>query len=142
MPLRDDGADGDEHPLLTSGHVREYCAIYAENRKNVCVKGSLDLFKWHFQRRPLGKYSTRQKCGILEASRTVATYSGVIHNNVYLAFVCYNVVNDHFDGGVIGYVEREKLDRQMAQRLHPFYVPCGCINFASKRRELFRPINF
>lgn len=54
VPLRDDGADGDEHPLLTSGHVREYCAIYAENRKNVRVKGSLDLFKWHFQRRPLG----------------------------------------------------------------------------------------
>jgi hypothetical protein len=53
VPLRDDGADSNEHSLLASGHVREHCPIYAENRKNVRVKGSLNLFKRYFQRRPL-----------------------------------------------------------------------------------------
>ncbi len=45
VPLRDDGADSDEHSLLASGHVREHCTIYAEKRKNIRVKGSLDLFE-------------------------------------------------------------------------------------------------
>jgi len=40
--LRDDGANGDEHPLLASGHVGEHCSVYAENRKDVRVKGHLD----------------------------------------------------------------------------------------------------
>jgi hypothetical protein len=45
VPLCDDGANGYEHPLLTSGHVREHCSIHPENRKNVRVKGSLYLFE-------------------------------------------------------------------------------------------------
>jgi hypothetical protein len=43
--LRDDRANGDEHSLLASGHVREHCTIYAENRKYIRVKGGLDLFE-------------------------------------------------------------------------------------------------
>jgi hypothetical protein len=53
VPLRDDGANGDEHPLLASGHVGEHCSVYAENRQDVRVKGHLDLFEWQFQRWPL-----------------------------------------------------------------------------------------
>jgi hypothetical protein len=45
-----------------------------------------------------------------EASRTIATSSGVIHNDVYLSFVRYDGVDDHFDGGVVDDVEREKLN--------------------------------
>ena len=46
VQLCDDGANSDEHPLLASGHVREHCPIHPENRENVRVKGSLDLFEW------------------------------------------------------------------------------------------------
>jgi hypothetical protein len=41
---------------------------------------------------------------------TIATRSGVIHDNVQFSFVRYDGVDDHFDGRVVGYVEREKLD--------------------------------
>ena len=53
VPLCDDRADSNEHPLSVSGHVREYCPIHPENRENVRVEGSLDLFEGQFQRRPL-----------------------------------------------------------------------------------------
>jgi hypothetical protein len=53
VPLCDDRADSDEHPLPVSGHVWENCPIHPENRENVRVEGSLDLFEGQFQRRPL-----------------------------------------------------------------------------------------
>jgi len=48
-----------------------------------------------------------------EASHTIATYSGIIHDNVYLSFVCYDNVDGEFDGGVICNVKGEKFDAWM-----------------------------
>jgi len=52
-------------------------------------------------------------CKISEASHTIATCSGIIHDNVYFSFVRYDSVDGELDGGVICNVEAQKIDPWM-----------------------------
>lgn len=43
------------------------------------------------------------------SQHTIATCSGIVHDDVYSCIICYDSVDDEFDRGVVCNVKGEKL---------------------------------